>query len=74
MPCPTVRQCRASCLHRAMVEDYYLKRQVDDAACEAAALGYATETAEWRRDNGMTFQQWLTSGGWSAYRRETEPA
>lgn len=73
MACPTVRKCRASCLHRQMVEEFYLVREATDQACEAATLGYATEAAAWRRDNGMTFHQWLTRGGWTAYTR-AEPA
>lgn len=59
MPCkPRMAGCRASCLHRQLVDDYRAARAAAEAAQEAKDYGYTTE----RRLNGpiITFRDWLT--------------
>lgn len=61
MPCsPGMVACVATCLHRALVEDYRAERRRQEDAAEAASLGYATEWAEYTAANPLvTFGAWL---------------
>ena len=40
--------CKASCLHRRLVEEFRLERHAWELLLEAAANGHATEEAEFR--------------------------
>jgi hypothetical protein len=40
--------CKASCLHRQLVEEYRLERHAWEEQLEAAAMGYGTEEADFR--------------------------
>lgn len=61
MPCaPRMAGCKASCLHRALVNDYRVNRHAEEQAADAASIGYATERAEYvERHPLTTFKQWL---------------
>lgn len=76
MPCPPrMRGCRADCLHRALVEDYRAARERDEIRRDEETIGYATENANYYRENGMvTFRSWLEqNAGQGAYSRYPEP-
>lgn len=52
--------CKASCLHRALVNDYRLARLNEEQQAEEASIGYATEYAEYVADHPLiTFRAWL---------------
>lgn len=70
-----MRGCRVGCLHRAMVQEYYLAREAWELEVEAASGGYETEAAEYRErhDGGVTFKTWLESGGWEAFKIPEDP-
>lgn len=52
--------CKASCLHRALVNDYQLARHNEEQAAETASIGYATEYAEYVAEHPLvTFKDWL---------------
>ena len=61
MPCsPGMVACAATCLHRALVEDYRAERARQEDVAEAASLGYATEWALYVADHPLvTFGAWL---------------
>lgn len=62
MPCPPRMQgCRASCLHRQLVEAYRIERHRQEGEREAATGGYATELSEYRQL--VTFRQWIEQHG-----------
>ena len=51
-------KCRATCLHRALVQEYRAYRAADEARVERESYGYATETREHVRP-AVTFKRWL---------------
>ena len=59
-----MRRCRASCLHRRLVEEYHLAVEAQLDRVEAAALGYAEEEAAYYRDvePRILFRDWLVNG------------
>ncbi len=61
MPCPPrMAGCRVGCLHRALVDAYRLERIRQEDEADAAAVGYATEYAEYVAENPLvTFKDWL---------------
>lgn len=61
MPCaPRMSGCRSDCLHRRMVLDYRIARHADEMQAEEAAIGYATEYAEYVQEHPLiNFKDWL---------------
>jgi len=55
-----LRQHRCSHAHAAIVEGYRAWREAAELACEATAIGYATETADyWHDHERPTFRAYL---------------
>ena len=62
------RRHHCSWWHSDLVESYRLAREAWEAQADAAAIGYATELAEYRLAHPPpTFRQWLVQ-----YRRDRE--
>lgn len=61
MPCsPGMTACKADCGHRDSVQNYQRERERQVSHAEEVSKGYATEYAEFVRDNPLvTFHQWL---------------
>ena len=62
MPCTKqMRGCAATCLHRAMVEDYRLARYNEELLRERVTLGWTSEETLYREEHGplITFKDWL---------------
>jgi hypothetical protein len=61
MPCSwRMRNCKASCLHRALVHAFYLEQAHWEQQVEAAAGDYETERQEFVAENPQpTFKEHL---------------
>jgi len=61
MPCPPrMRGCRASCLHRQLVNEYRDARDAYEATLEDTTSLYPAEVRDYKRDYpGPTFKAWL---------------
>lgn len=62
MPCTKqMRGCAASCLHRAMVEDYRLARHNDEQARDAVTSQWPADEALYAEQHPplITFKAWL---------------
>lgn len=59
---PRQDKCKASCLHRQLIQDYRIERHRQEMVEESETLGYATEL-KMRREAGLrpiTFREWIT--------------
>lgn len=75
MPCAKgMNNCKRSCLHRRMVDEYYYARWSQLMQQEERTLGGRGEL-ELERENGIkqpiTFKEWLTGTARSQYDGET---
>lgn len=61
MPCaPRMAGCKASCLHRALVQSYKDERIRQEDVAEQLSLGYQTEFREYIASHPLiTFKEWL---------------